>query len=1192
MFSEIYKFELRYNLKQPLFYILFALFFFITFLAVTTDGVTIGGAVGNVHRNAPYVIMFMLGVMSVFGILTTTAYVASAVHRDLELKTDSLFFSSPVKKNTYLLGRFFGSLTVAAAVYLGVATAMMAGSFAWWLDKDSLGPFHLGAYVFSLLVLVIPNIFLFGAIFFCVAALTRSLMATYSSVVAFFVAYGVVSTFTGQVENQRLASLFDPFGLDAFALVTRYWTVAQKNTELLPIADVFLWNRLIWMTVGVVFLAITLIFFKTTTTARKGKRRKQAAELPLDRISLDLPKVSQTFGGRASFAQYLHSTGIETLSVVRSIPFLIILFLGCANVLGIAANGSGNIFGTQPWPVTALMIAALDGGFAIFAVLIAAFYAGDIVWRERVIKLNEVHDATPAPTWSIWASKLTALVAVVLIALVCGSLVTLSYQLYRGYHQLEPGLYLSGVGIIAIKVLLVAFLAFAVQIFTNNKYLGFAAVMLFWIGSRILPAIHFEHALYRLDRLPQFVYSDMNGYGPYVAPVTWVSLYWVLFSAILIAAGHLLWARGTETAFKLRRRAARARFHGPVVAFLALAVVAFASTGCYIYYNSNVLNPYRTADELEKRAAEYEKAYKKYERVPQPRITAVQADVDLFPATAGADIRGTYTLVNKTGAPVRDLHVTGNPNLTSMSVSIPNARIAQQDKTHGYTIYRLDPPLAAGAATTLAFTIKQRTHGFRNSGEETNLAGNGTFINNQEYFPHIGYLPGTELQDKGKRKKYGLAAVERMPKLNDPWGRGNNGLSREADWIDLDTTVSTTADQLALAPGYLQKEWTSNGRRYFHYKTTSPILAFWAYLSARYEVKRGEWNGIPIEIYYDAKHPYNVDRMIYSVQKSLDYFTKNFGPYQHKQVRILEFPRYATFAQSFPNTIPYSESIGFIADLREKDDIDFVFYVTAHEVAHQWWGHQVAGADVQGSTMLVETMAQYSALMVMEKEYGKPQMRRFLKYELDRYLSGRGGELVAEMPLMLVENQQYIHYRKGSVIMYALADAIGEANVNRALATFVAQHKFEQPPYSTSADLVQEFRKVAPPDKQDLITGFFERIELYDNKTTSAQWTKLPNGKYHVTVTVEAKKLRSTGAGDEKPVPVDDWIDLGILGDGGKSKTHDDKVLFLEKRHLTQATTTFEATVDQEPTRAGIDPFNKLIDRQPEDNTKKPEKKS
>jgi aminopeptidase N len=67
--------------------------------------------------------------------------------------------------------------------------------------------------------------------------------------------------------------------------------------------------------------------------------------------------------------------------------------------------------------------------------------------------------------------------------------------------------------------------------------------------------------------------------------------------------------------------------------------------------------------------------------------------------------------------------------------------------------------------------------------------------------------------------------------------------------------------------------------------------------------------------------------------------------------------------------------------------------VTAHEIAHQWWAHEVIGANQQGSTMIVESLSQYSALMVMEKEYGAQQMRRFLKYELDRYLAGRGAEL-------------------------------------------------------------------------------------------------------------------------------------------------------------------------------------------------------
>src|SRR4029077_8097489 len=135
-----------------------------------------------------------------------------------------------------------------------------------------------------------------------------------------------------------------------------------------------------------------------------------------------------------------------------------------------------------------------------------------------------------------------------------------------------------------------------------------------------------------------------------------------------------------------------------------------------------------------------------------------------------------------------------------------------------------------------------------------------------------------------------------------------------------------------------------------------------------------------------------------AIKASLDYYTTRFGPYQHKIVRIVEFPRYAAFAQSLPNTIPYSEAIGFIARLGDPQDIDYPFYVTAHEVAHQWWGHQLVGADARGATMLSETLAQYSAMMVMEKRYGPDNMRRFLEYELDKYLTGRSGERQRELP--------------------------------------------------------------------------------------------------------------------------------------------------------------------------------------------------
>ena len=1196
MFAAITNFELRYHLKAPLFYILTLVFFLLTFGAVTSDAITIGGSVGNVNRNAPFVIMMFLLVMSVFGILTTTAFVANSVHRDFELGTDALFFSSPIKKWQYLGGRFLGSFAVAVMVYLGVILAIMIGSKMPWIDQARLGPFELYPYAYSLFVMVVPNLLLAGAVFFTIAALTRSLMATYAGAVAFIVAMFVASAKLEDIENEFLSGLLDPFGFGAFSIATRYWTVFEKNTSVVPLEGVYLWNRILWLSVALVIFAFGVWRFRFSTGTRKaGKRAKKGlpadvAAAPIERITLAMPKTAQTFGGMAAVRQYLAAVKLESGMTFKSIPFAIMLVLGMLNIWG-NSTSVGGAFGTDIYPVSGLMLEVIEGAFSIFALLIAGFYAGDIVWRERNLKLQEVTDAMPLPTWAQWMAKITALVLVIVATMASAIVTSAVIQTANRYYNYEPGVYARGIFLqFGFFLLLIAAFAFIVQVLFNQKFVGFLAVLVFFVLSRTLPAMDYEHRLYRYASEPPSTYSDMNGWGHFTRPILFFDLYWTLLVIFLLAVCHLWWVRGTDGGFKPRLAIARQRFGKPVATALVLAFAAFVSTGCYIYYNTNVLNRYVTTKENEKLQAETEKLYKKFETLPQPKVTDVHADVDIYPERREVAVRGEYTLKNKTAAPIAELHVTHNPQtLQRLTLDIPGARLTKGDRAHGYEIYTLAQPLAPGATMTMKFAGGFAAKGFVNGASNTNVVENGTFINSTSYFPHLGYSQDVELQDQNKRRKYGLGPVERLKKPTDMQARMSNGLS-DSDWLNLDTTVSTSPDQLALAPGYLQREWTANGRRYFRYKTTSPILGFWSYLSARYTVKRDAWTSpsgerVPIEIYYDAKHPYNVDRMIVSVKKSLDYFTKNFSPYQHKQVRILEFPRYERFAQSFPNTIPYSESIGFIADLRDEDAIDYVYYVTAHEVAHQWWAHQVIGGNVQGSTMLVETMAQYSALMVMEKEYGQAKMQKFLRYELDRYLAGRGGELVAELPLSLVENQPYVHYRKGSLVMYALRDYIGEDAVNRALAKFIRDHAFDEPPYTTAPELVRYFRAEAPPQYQNVITDLFERITLYDLQTKKADVKKRPDGKYEVTLTVESKKLYGDAKGEEKPAPIDDWIDVGVFA---KSKKKDDlgKPLFVERRRINKPGETFTIVVSEEPAKAGIDPFNKMIDRNPKDNVK------
>jgi ABC-2 type transport system permease protein len=472
------------------------------------------------------------------------------------------------------------------------------------------------------------------------------------------------------------------------------------------------------------------------------------------------------------------------------------------------------------------------------------------------------------------------------------------------------------------------------------------------------------------------------------------------------------------------------------------------------------------------------------------------------------------------------------------------------------------------------------TLGFTNSGSTTDVVYNGSFVNGQMVLPFVGYQERAELVTDRDRKQFGLAPKERMRDRDDPRGRAENGLATDADFIAFQATIGTDADQWAIAPGYLQREWTEGGRHYFAYRMDSPILNFFAFQSARYAVRKDRWNDVAIEVYYQPGHEYNLGRMIDATKAGLDYFTAAFGPYQHRQFRIIEFPRYATFAQSFPNTVPYSESIGFIARVREDnpDDIDYPYYVTAHELAHQWWGHQVPGANVQGASMLVETLAQYSALMVMKRKYGEAKMQRFLRYELDRYLLGRTTEQKKELPLDRVENQDYIHYRKGSLVMYALADYIGEDNLNRAIRSYRDKWAFKGPLYSNTTDLLDEIRAVTPPQLAYMLDDCFDSITLYDNRAQSATARALPDGRYEVTLKVIAHKRKAGELGKEDEAPLHDWIDIGVLDT-------DDRPLFLEKRRIDGEAATFTLVVASKPARAGIDPYNKLIDRRPKDNT-------
>lgn len=1192
MFGEIFRFELRQQLKSPLFWLIALALAALAFAATSSDSVTIGSGIGNVHRNAPVVVISMLGIFSVLGLFLITIFVAGAALRDFGVNTAELMFATPVSRGAYLGGRFAAGWLVSVLMLVVVTIGMWLGSLMPWLDTARLGPTPWAAYGWALGVLVLPNLFFLAALIFLLATLTRSMLGAYVGVIGFFVLWTVASLTlgNGNIEHQAAGALMDPFGLGALDLATRYWTPADRNALVPHLTDVMLGNRALWLAVAVALLTAALALFRPDREGLRWlgwRKRVDAATAPpaAQASPIVLPMVSLRAGFVARFTQFRKLAWFDTLGVVKGAAFLVMLVFGLVN-LGVALTFSGEMYGTSIYPVTHLMAQAMDGSYKWLLLFILGFYAGELVWRERGARVSEVVDAFPTPDWIPLLAKITALAAVIVVFLAVGSVYCMGYQLLRGYHDLQPLLYLQFIGLGLLSFLLFGILSVVLQVWANNKFAGYALLVAYFVVMIALSQFHLSDHLYRYGSAPSAPYSDMNGFGSFWIGTLWFRAYWYCFAIALLVTAALYWVRGTPAGWRARGRVALQRFRWPSRIVLLLALAGFIGIGGFAWHNTHGLYHYQTYDQQQRQQADYEKGYRKYLGMPQPRITDVKVSVAMYPAQRRVDIDGHYMLANKHDKPIDTLLVqlpTLDTREFKVDLDFPAHAVALADKRQGFYLYKLAKPLAPGTSMDFRFRMHVASPGFANEPTDEQIVHNGTFINNF-MFPHFCYDAGRQLDDNNDRRKYGLGPAQRLPKRDDAAAHANNLISCDADWVRFAATLSTSPDQIALAPGYLQKEWTEGGRRYFHYVQDTPILDFFSFQSARYKVAREKWHDVNLEVYYDPRHPYNVARILKAMQLSLDYYTRHFGPFQFRQLRILEFPAFqGAFAESFANTVPFSEDF-VLQDLRKPSDIDYITYVTAHETAHQWWAHQAIGANLQGVTMLDESLAQYSALMVMKHLYGPNRMRKFLKYELDRYLSGRAGEKIAEEPLALVENQAYIRYRKASVIFYALQDYLGEDKVNAALRTWLDKVKFQQPPYTDTRDLITDLRAEAGPEYQNLITDFFDKITLFDDRMVKATASRLPNGKYEVTMRVHAAKYYADGKGKETRAKVDIPIEIGVFAKAKDGEEQDEKPLYLAKYPVQDGDSTITMTVDGKPYEAGIDPFNELVDRVSNDN--------
>ena len=332
--------------------------------------------------------------------------------------------------------------------------------------------------------------------------------------------------------------------------------------------------------------------------------------------------------------QLLSTVRTTFLGIVRQAPFAIIMAIGLIN-LGIAAAYSEVVFGQRTWPVTYTMVEVLNGQFFIFFIVLIALYSGDVVWRERELRLDQITDAIPAPASAIMLGKVGGLVlveaAILLMLIVAG----VAYQAANGYYRFELPLYFGYLyGTVWLSLIQLTVLAVLIHVVVNQKYLGHALVILFFVLRVAAPNFGLEHSMLQYAKLAPLVYSDMNGVGPYLPGVLWSNAWWFGIAILLGVAAYLTWIRGSETSWPVRREVARRRWTTPVRLVAAGALVVVAVAGGVLYRNAKTFNRYRSSAEVDRGKVEYERTWKPLDRLPEPRMIDADVRADLEPERA------------------------------------------------------------------------------------------------------------------------------------------------------------------------------------------------------------------------------------------------------------------------------------------------------------------------------------------------------------------------------------------------------------------------------------------------------------------------------------------------------------------------------------------------------------------------------
>lgn len=1166
MMRAVFSYQFRLWMGRPITYILAAAFYGITlFIFLGTAGFfddysTIQESAREFY-NSPHLIQSYLRFIGKGLLMLLPAVVGTSIYDDFKTNFFPLLYTSPIHKNRYLASHFSGSFLIVLLISLTPGAALITGE---WILSDTtipLGPFSVSGYLQGYLLFLIPNLACLGIIIFTVVALARNVFAGYFLLILFFLISVVAENlFTF---SPLFSSLIDPFGdLSAEYSSLSSAAVPESNPAVFGI-PVLAANRLLYQTLTLLSVLFLFRYFKLSqypafaTQSRSSRAKQKTAKTKSPGVGYSI--FTENY---PHLYRLVYLIRWKTGFLIRNKFFL---FSAAAIVISLLfILSTHTIAGLPPMQPLTRSILYVPSILCITMVTPVTFIlSGMLTWYSEESGMWPLTYATPAKNSLFVLSDILTLFLIQGIFLLLFMVTGMGFQIYHGWFDLNITQYLFHITFMMAPVLITwTLLSVFAHTIIQNFYAALFLLVFIWMGTFGFDQIGIQSRLFRFNTYAALPISDLNGYGHLIGGELVLRGYWIISAFILIPLTLLLFNR--ERWFNLSDLVALIRIRFSIIYLLTFSVLLLSLSIIGFTIHREEARIY-TPDLSPGVWKHLENRFEHLSGLPQPQISSVALQVDIFPDEHRFEAAGSYTLINRTAQSVDTLIVkNGFDELTTHSLSVPAVEIMHDSLMQAF-VYQLENPIMPDDSIRLDFRVKNSPNTLFQ--QNSSVLTNGTFIND-DILPRIGYFFPQSPSNPA-----------------DPGIRNVHYQSIGSGRVDADIVISTSSDQVALANGEKLAFRRDGERNIYHYKPSEPVKFSFFFISGRYEVAQDQWRHVDIELYHHPAHEQNAESILAGIKASLELNSSLFGSLAEKEktVRAVELPLQAGDLMSFKtNTLLLSEPLFGVQTGREvtvgtrsSGGIDFPFYIASHEMTHYWFGNRLLPKRALGATVLTESLTEYLSLELIDNEFGENERLRFLKLQHDRYLRGHNSSDKTEPPLSLAQvDQEYITYGKGAVVFNALSRYIGRERFLNLLSKFHSDYSDKHSVYPTTLSLKERISEALPDSLKFKAYELLDTVTLHDASIVSAALLHENPGSYLTKIEFEYDKRT-----DGKIAPLrNDIIDLVLYDELNEIIAHEFVVVEMPVNQI-------QLRSQRRPFRVEVDPGLLLIDTDRSNNS-------